>query len=209
MCNYCPVQPVTNKNQKEEAMTMLLTTQAELETFAQDFDFLFCRRKTALSFAIRLFTKGKWSHVGHIRKGADGKFYIVDAQKDGYEPKTLTYWLEKYKYEFKAMRDPNISYNIEKYKQNEKEMLGIDYDFFGMARHAYKNIAELLNNFRARKLPTWIDLSDRFEDKRLYCSEGELRIVGYSPSQSQKDPDTALTMMSDAGFYSPYEYKPN
>lgn len=181
---------------------MLLTNKEELQTFVQDFDFAFCRSKRPLSVLIRVFTTGKWSHIAHFRKDENGTVYVVDAQRDGYEPKPLDEWLKRYKYEFIVVRSSNIDKNV--MIAREQSLLGLNYDFLGLGRHAFKNVAELLNKVRAQKIPTWIDLSQRFEDKRLYCSEAELKMIGLN---LQLDPNEAYPVFIENTYLPTFEYK--
>lgn len=181
---------------------MIATTQEQLEALIKDFDFAFCRSKRPLSVVIRLFTTGKWSHIAHFRRLEDGRIYVVDAQRNGYEPKELSEWLSKYKYSFEVVRNPTIDKNV--MINRERIMLGIEYDFLGLVRHAYKNISELRNKLRADKLPTWIELSQRFEDKRLYCSEAELRMIGRN---EQLDPNEAYPVFIWEGYAPVFEFR--
>lgn len=69
-------------------------------------DILHCRGKSWLSKAIRWFTKGWCNHTAVVIE-CWGQPYIVDAQKNGINPKPLEAWLREYNYEIEIAR-PNV-----------------------------------------------------------------------------------------------------
>lgn len=62
-------------------------------------DILHCRRETILSKIIRWFTRSDFANHTAIVIECWGQIYVVDAQKDGVNPRPLRAWLDTYKYD--------------------------------------------------------------------------------------------------------------
>lgn len=71
-----------------------LTTQ-DLKTG----DILHCRGNVLLSKIIRWFTKSDFSNHTAVVIECWGQIYVVDAQKDGVNPRPIDKWIEDYGYE--------------------------------------------------------------------------------------------------------------
>lgn len=71
-------------------------------------DVLHCIGKGFLAKAIRWFTRSKYNHTALVVE-CWGETYIVDAQKNGVNPKPLEAWLKEYEYEILVARPPEMT----------------------------------------------------------------------------------------------------
>lgn len=78
---------------------MNILTSNELRTG----DVLHCKGHRLLSKAISFFTKSPITHSAVVIE-CWGQIYVVDAQKNGVNPKPLKAWLEEYKYDIYVSR---------------------------------------------------------------------------------------------------------
>jgi len=66
-------------------------------------DILHCSSDGFIGKAIKWFTKSEFSHTAVVVE-CWGQIYVVDAQKDGVNPRPLDAWLEKYQYDIIVAR---------------------------------------------------------------------------------------------------------
>lgn len=123
-------------------------------------DILHCHGKTWVSKAIRWFTKSWVNHTAVVVE-VWGHTYIVDAQKNGVNPKPLEAWLKEYNYEIIVARpktgpkDPR-TFSIRAFMK--VGLTGYDYNSL-IFRHPWAIITK-----------KWARDKDT-NDKRMVCSE--------------------------------------
>lgn len=145
----------------------------------KDFDLLFCTGEAPLSKAIMAATGSRFSHVAHVRYTPAGELRIIDAQRDGYNPKKLEDWLEEYNYGVELVRDKALTAELmQQYAAREFDLVGKEYDVKGLAfLQPHRIIVSKINKFvrRSRPLPQQKDPA-----KRVYCSEVQAIIRGFA-----------------------------
>lgn len=77
-----------------------MKTNIELKTG----DILHCKGKSWLSKAIRWWTKADFANHTAVVVECWGQIYVVDAQKNGINPKPLEAWLREYEYDIIVAR---------------------------------------------------------------------------------------------------------
>lgn len=145
----------------------------------KDFDLLFCTGEAALSRAIMAATGSRFSHVAHVRYTPAGELRIIDAQRDGYNPKTLEDWIAEYNYDVELVRDERLTDELkQQYAAREFDLIGKEYDVKGLAfLQPHRIVVSKINKFvrRSRPLPEQKDPA-----KRVYCSEVQAIIRGFA-----------------------------
>jgi hypothetical protein len=134
-----------------------------------NFDVLHCRGKHVLAKAIMFLTKGKFSHTAFFIR-IKGLPFIVDAQKDGFNIRSLDQWLLKYNYYFEVTRKDGLSV------ATKKEMERKTFEKVGMTAYDFESLLWRM----PRKIITgkWKDKGEK-EDDRMVCSEGAAYVYGY------------------------------
>lgn len=122
-------------------------------------DILHCIGDSWLSKTIRWFTKSHVNHTGIVVE-VWGQLYVIDAQKNGVNPKPLEAWLREYKYEVIVSR-PNYPIDVRKFCIRAFSKVGLTgYDFESLIiRHP---LAIIRGKWAKDKDPN---------DKRMVCSE--------------------------------------
>ncbi len=185
------------------------TNQLELQllSIVKDFDYLACSGTGLLPTAIKLVSKGKFSHSAHFRI-KQGKLFVVDAQKDGYNPKPFSDWYNQFKYSFIVLSPINPFDDVQLNNMDliEYLLLGKEYDFESLLlKHPRKEILKTLEHITGKEYDVWKEESQEESMKRLYCSEAEALI--YSRPNAQVNPTELFNDLSSNGFKQIYTHK--
>lgn len=154
----------------------------------QDFDAIFCQGNKIVSKAIQTGnklqgSKSKTSHVGDIRI-INGQVFVVDAQKEGYQPRKLEDWIKEFGYRVKVMRERNLTpEKIARMKELQYTYLGKEYDFVGAFKVGRSIVRDFLNKFRKNDKPPYPKMSTKDENKRFFCSEAFATIREWDETQ--------------------------
>jgi len=120
-------------------------------------DVLHCTSNGWLAKLIKFFTKSKINHTALVLK-MGYHFFIVDAQANGVNLKTVEEWSHKYKYKYIISRPRKFS-SMNKHRAFSK--CGVtSYDFMS-----------LLYQFWYVLTGKWVGKSNDDASKRMYCSE--------------------------------------
>jgi hypothetical protein len=141
-------------------------------------DVLCCQGKSLISKAIKFFTGSKITHTG-IVLNLDGKIFIAESQKEGFNLIQYDNWKKKFNYDYIAFR-PNEEYDKLVIEGNIFKKLGtVPYDFnLFIFRYPKKIIKEIF-------IKKDIDIkSVDNEDKREICSESVANILGWDEPQN-------------------------
>lgn len=132
-------------------------------------DVAHCRGRSFLAKSILFMTRGEFSHSAIFYKKADGKLFVIDAQKDGFQMRSYENWVKDYGYTFKVTRSHRDRHKIE---ERIEDLLGTTpYDFESLIlRQPVKIIREHLNKIRKNDKEPWKNRGER-EHERMYCSE--------------------------------------
>lgn len=129
-------------------------------------DVFLCTGKSFLSRAIMRVTKSKRSHVALFIE-IWGQPYVIDAQKNGVNPKPLKEWQEEYDYNFDVLRPP-----VEMV-QDEKQFSIRAFSKVGLTAYDFMSLI-IRHPLRA--------LGNRWKEKRPYdrmtCSEYVVWVFG-------------------------------
>lgn len=164
-------------------------------------DVINCRpRKTFLSKAISIITKGSFSHTGTFLV-LGGIVFVVDAQKDGFNPRLFEEWTDEYGYEYVVYRAPNS--NPSEKQDKILALCGTDYDLEGLLiRQPRKYWIRFTNRFRKlfRKplKAEWIHKGEA-EGFKMTCSEAIMRIEGAEGWESMS-PQEAFEYQMSHGY---------
>lgn len=121
-------------------------------------DILHCTGHSLLSKIIRWFTKSKINHTGIVVEVWD-QVYVIDAQKNGVNPKPLEAWLKEYNYDVIISRPGDI--NVREFCIKAFSKVGLTgYDFENLI------IKHPLSIVRGK----WVKDKDPNDDKMI-CSE--------------------------------------
>lgn len=125
-------------------------------------DILHCRGKRLISRLIMRFTKSRWSHTA-LAMRIDGKLFVIDAQKDGWNIRPFDAWHAKYNYEILVCRSykSNYKYSQTYIKERALGKIGVTaYDFESLfLRQPWSLLTGKWRNRGAK------------EDDRMVCSE--------------------------------------
>lgn len=144
----------------------------------QPFDILSCQGSSLISKGIRLFTGSRTTHTAQV-VSAWGQLYIIDAQKNGVNPKPFDEWVKKYNYKYTIHRP-----ELEKLNVNEKQFnirafskSGVKkYDFFSL--FVRQPLFIITGKWIGKK--SW-------DDEKFYCSD-YVGWLWYVPKFWQKSP---------------------
>lgn len=154
----------------------------------KDFDAIFCQGNGAVSKIIQTGnklqgSKSKTSHVGHIRI-INGQVFVVDAQKEGFQPRKWDDWVKEFGYRVKVMRNPNLTpEKLARMTELQFSYLGKEYDFYGDFRIGRSIVRDFLNKFRKNDKPPYPRLTKEQELKRFLCSESFATIEEWEETQ--------------------------
>lgn len=140
-------------------------------------DVLFCMGHGITSKLIHFFTGSKITHMAVV-VWERGKLFIYDAQKDGFNKREYHKWINKYKYDFIAARQPGLNTNM--FLDKIDAITGVTaYDFKLFAlRFPYRIIKSKITGkpFKLHK--------DEDEDNRMVCSEAAMYTQGINDAQN-------------------------
>lgn len=122
-------------------------------------DILHCRGNRLLSKLIMKFTKSRFSHTAIVIE-CWGQLYIVDAQKNGVNPRPIKEWLKEFGYYFEVSR-PSVIENKEVSIKAFSKVGSTKYDFISLFWYQPKYI--LTGKWKGKPSET--------ADSRMYCSE--------------------------------------
>ena len=132
-------------------------------------DVLHCTSKSWLARTIQKMTK---SHINHtsLMLEIDGAMYVIDAQKNGVNLKTLENWLENFKYTYvlHRKRKPTTQWNKGISIRALSKVGVTPYDFASLL--IWQPIYILTGKWKGRT-------EDRADD-RFYCSEYVAWVLG-------------------------------
>lgn len=133
-------------------------------------DVLHCTGSSLLARLIRKFTKSKFSHTAFVVE-CWGQIYIVDAQRDGVNPRPFEEWVKKYNYSYVVSRkkNPHKDYGDWISIQAFKKVGSTPYDFASLL--FWYPLYILTGKWHGKT-------SRKNNDKRLYCSEYVGWLVG-------------------------------
>jgi hypothetical protein len=185
------------------------TNQLELKllSIVKDFDYLACAGTGLLPTAIKTVTRGKYSHSAHFRI-IQGKLFVVDAQKDGYNPKPFIEWHNQFKYSFVVLSPiiPFTEIEIKEMNLIEYSLIGKEYDFKSLLlKHPRKEILKGLEYITGKEFDVWKEETIEESMKRLYCSEAEALI--YSRPNAQVNPTELYNDLVSNGFKEVFTHK--
>lgn len=169
-----------------------MNKQKLIEENVQDFDFFVSMGNGFVSNGIKAFTGARKhkdedgffpTHAGHFRK-INGELFIVDAQKDGYNPKPLQAHLNEYDYSFVIYRKNFTPEELIQLEQIEFALIGLEYDFESLVlRHPRKRILEVAEKLSGKDFDEWKERTEEEEKRRLYCSEAEATLLQFENNQ--------------------------
>jgi len=137
---------------------------------------------------IKWFTKGKFSHTA-ILFHYGNEVLILDAQKGGFEFKTVDKWIQVYNYQFVALKCPYGSLRKHSISQKAMLLIGKEYDFTSfLFRFPRQKLIRFFNKFRRYKKVEQPAITEESMIKKLYCSEVVSHLYGFpipiiSPSE--------------------------
>lgn len=124
-------------------------------------DILHCTGTRIISKAIRLFTKSKYSHTAVVVE-TWGALYVVDAQRNGVNPRPLKEWLEEYSYKIEVSRPSEFFFPIKELSIKAFSKVGFtEYDLASL--FFYQPVYLFTGKWKGR------DHADA--EGRMYCSE--------------------------------------
>ena len=142
------------------------------------FDILSCQGSSLISKGIRLFTGSKTTHTAQV-VSCWGQLYVVDAQKNGVNPKPYDEWMKKYNYKYIIHRPKlkQLKLNEENFNIRAFSKVGVKkYDFFSLV------VRQPLFILTGK----WIG-SKSWNDDKFYCSD-YVGWLWYVPKFWQKSP---------------------
>ena len=131
-------------------------------------DILHCTSNSFLARAIQFFTKSRINHTALVID-IWGELYIIDAQKDGVNPRKFENWVNNYNYKYKIHRNISGKFDLKSFCIKAISKSGsIPYDFKSLL--IYQPIYILTGK--------WIGKKDPESQKRMYCSEYAAWVLG-------------------------------
>ena len=126
-------------------------------------DILHCRGNRLLSKLIMKFTKSRFSHTAIVIE-CWGQLYVIDAQRNGVNPRPLKEWLKEYGYYFEISR-PALDLM-------ETDIKEISIKAFSKVGYTKYDFASLFY-YQPRYILTgkWKGKPSETADGRMYCSE--------------------------------------
>lgn len=159
-------------------------------------DILHCTGKSWLSRAIQKFTKSKINHTAVVVE-VWGQIYVIDAQKNGVNPKPLEAWLREYEYKVIVARPNTGPKDIKAFSIRAFLKVGLTgYDFNSLIfRHPFAILSG-----------KWLRDKDT-NDKRMVCSE-YVAWLYHIEKPYRITPDMIYRYTQRAGFlHCPLEYE--
>lgn len=143
-------------------------------------DVAHCKGRSALAKSIMFMTKSEFSHSAIFKREADGRLLVADAQKDGFNFRSIENWQKDYGYQFKVTRCIFDRFRIE---ERIYQLIGTTpYDFESLViRHPQKIIRQHLNKVRKNDKEPWKNRGEK-EDNRMCCSEAVAFCLGLPES---------------------------
>lgn len=123
-------------------------------------DILHCTGARLLARLVMFFTRSKISHTAIVICVWD-QLYVIDAQKNGVNPKPLQDWLDYYKYKIKVSRNFSLF--------NEKNLSIRCFSKVGLT--SYDFVSLLFYQPWYLLTERWIGKTKENSTKRMYCSE--------------------------------------
>lgn len=139
-------------------------------------DILHCTGKGIISRMIMWATKSNFSHTAVFLE-IWGQPYIIEAQKNGVNVKTLEEWQKKYNYKYIVHRNPCLI-NTHRYSIRAMSIVGVTgYDFISLL---LRQPLSLITGRWAR---------ERKPEDKMYCSEYAMWTHGVSGSKRMTPQD--------------------
>jgi hypothetical protein len=167
-------------------------TDEDINNFALNFlkpgDVLHCQGKGLIARGIMKFTKSEISHTA-LYLEIWGQPFIIDAQKDGTNPRPFFEWVRKYDYKFIITRPPQ-HYDVNEISKKALSVSGI----------TPYNVGDLILRFPIYILTgRWLKLKRSNNKKRKTCG-GFVSWVYNEPYYYKNSPSELYKKLIDRGF---------
>ena len=136
---------------------------------------LVCYGRSTISKLISIFTKSKITHVG-FKVILEGKVFIAESQKDGFQLKTYENWAKQFKYKYEEYEVPSSYKDVRLNIYDNLSQVPYDFRLF-VLRYPRHILSKMFN--RKDKLD-----SVRNEEKRQICSESVAFCLGWGSPES-------------------------
>lgn len=141
-------------------------------------DILHCSGKRLISKIIKKATNSEFSHTALFIRIWD-RPYIIDAQKDGVNLRPFNEWIDKYNYDFRVYRSPNLVQETSFAVRAMAKCGNTAYDLEGLL---LKQPFELITG-------KWNNRGEKKEGDKMYCSEYVAWCYGWKESYKMSPKD--------------------
>lgn len=156
-------------------------------------DILHCKGKSLLSKLIMFFTSSKFSHSALVVE-TWGQLYVVDAQKNGVNPRPLLDWIKHYNYDVKVSV-PIVEFDVKAFSIKCFSKVGFTpYDFVSFL--VYQPYYLITGK--------WVGKTNENANGSMYCSE----FVGWihqSPNYWELSPKDIFNLFSQSANFITYD----
>jgi len=149
-------------------------------------DILHCSGQRIISKGIKLFTKSEFSHTALFIL-INGEPFVIDAQKDGVNPRPFDKWVEKYNYKY-ISSSPEWEFDPLEKALSKSGTTGYDFELFAL-RYPSKIIKGLFTKkeVELRRVKN--------EGERMICSEFVAWVLGLENPQNYTPKDLYIYCM--------------